>query len=265
MSPVARVRASYALMLVVVFITVGCMGLLVLCRAYDGSLSATVLRYALLLLFSYILGVTIWRWITQLHSTRQWTRQFMSRRNPKLTRRLQYAFPEWGTDIIVVEDDAFVALTIGLLRPRIIISTHVLERFSHLEVKAILLHERYHCLHHDGRILFLSRLLVDAFGYLPIVKPVVRYYETWKELFADRYAMQQMGTEYYIGNVLLKLAKHHQNQPCRTAVYFAPATLQYRVMQALEPDKAVPVPLDLVKPLLRTCSLLLLLIVGGDS
>ena len=266
MSPAARVKGSYALMLVVVLISVGLMGFLITFRIDNESLTGTVVQYAILLLFSYIVGVMIWRMIGQFYASFKWTQQVISRKNPKLSQHLQSLFPDWETEIIVVEDERFVALAIGFFRPRIVVSTHVLERFSHLEVKAIMLHERYHCQHHDGRILFLSRIMVDAFGYLPIVKPVVRYYETWKELFADRYAMDQMGTEYYLGNVLFKLAKHRQqDQPCRTAVHFASTTLQYRVLQVLEPEKAVSVPLDLVKPLLRTCSILLLLMIGGDS
>jgi len=212
-----------------------------------------------------MLGRLVWGIARQLYLSRRWIQHFRIQTHHERTKRLQHMYRHWGTEMIVVQDDSFVALTIGLIRPRIVISTMVLNTFSRMEVKAILLHERYHCLHYDGAKLFLSSLARDAFGYLPIVKPIVRFYETWKELFADRYAIQQMKTELHLGNVLLKLAKSQNLQPCRTAVYFAHPTLHYRVMQVLEPEIAVQVPLALWKPLLRTCSILLLLIIGGDS
>ena len=108
-------------------------------------------------------------------------------------------------------------------------------------------------------------MLADAFGYLPIVKPILRYYQTWQELFADRFAIRQMGTELYLGSVLLKLAKLGKLRRYEAAVHFADTTLQYRVMQVLEPDRGVNVPLALLKPFLRSCSILLLFMLGGDS
>lgn len=266
MSQATRLRGSYALMIVVITTAIVQMGVILAYQVRSGTFQGLVINYVIIdILFGYTLGMMIWRSARQAYLSQKLEKHFRARKHDKLTKRLQYKYRNWGTEIIVVQDAAFVALTIGLLRPKIVVSTMVLDRFSEMEVKAILLHERYHCRNYDGRKMFLSRLLVDAFGYLPIVKPIVRYYETWKELFADRFAIQQMGTELYLGNVLLKLAQREHLQRCETAVHFANTTLQYRVMQVLEPDKAVKVPLALLKPLLRSCSILLLLIVGGDA
>lgn len=265
MSTITRLRGSFALMIVIITTAIAQMGWILVYQVRSGKFQSPVFNYAIILVLGYMFGMIIWRIIRQMYLSQRWIKHFRTRKHDKLTKRLQYICRNWGTEIIVVQDDSFVALTIGLIRPKIVVSTMVLDRFSKMEVKAILLHERYHCLNRDGRKMFLSSLLVDAFGFLPIVKPIVRYYETWKELFADRYAIQQMGTEFYLGKVLLKLAKRENLQRYKTAVYFANTTLQYRVMQVLEPEIAVKVPLTLLKPFLRTCSILLLLIVGGDS
>jgi Zn-dependent protease with chaperone function len=253
------------LMLVIVTAAIVQIGVTLAYPFRNETLLGPVVHCAIIVLFGYMAGAIVWRTIRQIYWSRRWLQHFKARKHNKLTKRMQYIYRSWGTEIMVVQDDAFVALTIGLFRPKIIVSTMVIDSFSEQEVKAILLHERYHCLNRDGRKMFLSSLLIDAFGYLPIVKPIVRYYETWKELFADRYAIEQMGTELYLGSILLKLAKREHLERCKTAVYFANSTLHYRVMQVLEPDKAVKVPLALWKPFLKSCSILLLLIVGGDS
>lgn len=265
MNPKIKLVGSYWIMLVFIVTAIVQMGGIIAYRFHTATLQQSIVHYTIFGLFGYMAIMAGWCIIRQMYLSLKWIKYFRSRKHGKLTKRMQYKYRDWGTEIIVVRDDAFIALTIGFFRPKIVVSTMVLDSFSEMEVKAILLHERYHCLKHDGRKNFFSRMLVDAFGYLPIVKPIVRYYETWKELFADRYAIKQMGTEFYLGNVLLKLAKRENLQQCKPAVYFASSTLQYRVMQVLEPEKTVMVPLALMKPFLRSCSILLLIIVGGDS
>lgn len=266
MNPTIRLRCAYALMIAFVAVVMVHMGMLITYQIRNGVVQGPVLNYALIdIVIAYTLGQIIWRSTRQLVLSHKWLRHFRASRHDKLTKRLNYKYRDWGTEIIVVQDDAFVALTMGLLRPRIVVSTTVLEMFTDKEIKAILLHERYHCCNYDGLKMFFSALLADAFGYLPIVKPILRYYQTWQELFADRYAIRQMGTEQYLGSVLLQLAKLGKLQRYETAVHFANTTLEYRVMQVLEPDRGVNVPLALLKPFLRSCSILLLLMLGGDS
>jgi len=49
------------------------------------------------------------------------------------------------------------------------------------------------------------------------------------------------------------------------AVHFAASAMQYRMMQVLEPDQTVKVKIALLRPLLVSLSLLLLLLLGGDT
>jgi hypothetical protein len=84
-------------------------------------------------------------------------------------------------------------------------------------------------------------------------------------LLADRFAIKQMGTELHLGNVLLKLVNAGNLQQRAIGVYFAETALHYRIMQILEPDKTVNVPIALFRPLLVSFSFLLLFMVGGSS
>jgi len=266
-SAVMKLRAVYALMILFVALAILLMAVFLIDQVRNGGFhGGPIITYAIIdILIVFTLGRIIWRSIRQSVLTRRWLTRFYARKHIKQTRRLNHVYRHWGTEIIVVQDDTFVALTIGLLRPRIVVSTAVLEMMDDEELEAILLHERYHGQHYDGIKLFFSTMLSDAFRYMPIMKPIFHYDRTWKELFADRYVIREMGTERYLGQVLLKLAKHVQIQRVEGAVHLADTTLQYRIIQVLEPDQVVKVPLVLLRPLMTTCLLLLFLMLGGDS
>lgn len=266
MSPAVKVRASYGLMLFFVAAASSQIAEGVIRRQFEISRQAWIfptLLFDLLLVYTFVR--ILWAIARQWYLMRSGLRFFRAHENALLSKQLQDKYPYWNTDIIVVRDDAFVGLTIGLRRPRIVLSTGVLERFTEEEVKAILLHERHHCRNRDNLKLFLSTVLADAFCYLPIIKPVLAYTKTWQELFADRFVIQQMGTSLHLGTVFLKLVKWGKIRQRRASLHFMETALDYRMMQIIEPDEVVKVPLRLYRPVLVTCCFLLLIMLSGSS
>ncbi|WP_152395924.1 M56 family metallopeptidase [Paenibacillus guangzhouensis] len=217
------------------------------------------------MIVGYTLVRMIWRIVAQSYGSWTWRKHFRSIQHVKLTRRFAYKYRSLGTEILVVKDRAFIALTIGMRRPTIVLSSSVFDLFNDDEVKAIILHEWHHCRNRDNVKLFLMKLLTEGFGYLPIMRPIFHYYHTWMELLADRFAMQRMGTEVPLAHVLLKLSKLGAVRQHAAAVHFATATMDYRIAQVLEPNKIVKVKLAWLRPLLVSFSLLFLLMIGGDS
>ncbi|HEY0829330.1 MAG TPA: M56 family metallopeptidase [Bacilli bacterium] len=167
---------------------------------------------------------------------------------------------------MVVEDDAFVALTMGVLRPRIIISTGLLNMFQEKEAEAILLHEHYHYIHRDPLKSILFTIMVDGLGYIPIIKAIAGYYKIWKELLADRFVIRQMRSEFYLGSVLLCLTKWvNLNRPVE-AVYFTESAINYRILQILEPEKPLHIPFLHMKSIMVSVSILFIMVsvvIGG--
>lgn len=265
MSPAMKVRVFYGLMILFVSAIIVQMGVFIAHQFRHGVHAVTMTDVLADLVMAYTLGRVIRRCSRQWRLSRKWIGQFEALKHNRLTKRLNYKYRGWGTELIVVRSEAFVALTIGMLRPKIVVSTAVFEMFADKEVEAILLHERHHCLRYDNLKLFLSTLLVDGFRYLPIVKPILTYYRTWLELFADRYVMRQMGTALYLGQVLLTMSRQGAARRYETAVHFEEAALHYRMMQVLEPDRPVGVPIALLRPFLASCSILLLLVLSGDG
>lgn len=283
MKPMMKSKLSFALMLLVSSLVLLQMGLFIAHQVWDVQLQWNVFQYCLTvlketslghnmikilfnLLIMYTISRMVWRVLKQGIQSWKWNRIFLSRKHSKLTKQLNHKYRKWNTNIHVVEDDAFVALTMGALRPRIIVSSGLFKMFTEKEAEAILLHERYHYDHKDPLKAFLFAVIVDGLGYIPIIKAAAHYYKTWKELLADRFVVKQMGSEYYLGNVLLRLTQWGNLDRPVAGVYFADAAINYRILQVLDPEKPVHVPFLHLKPFLLSVSILLIMlsiVIGG--
>lgn len=221
----------------------------------------SITKLLLYAMIGYTAGRIAMRLVIHFHLSRKWSRDFRSARHVPLTRRLNYTYKDWSTRIVVIRDDAFIAMTMGLIRPTIIISSGLLKMFSERETEAILLHELHHCRTYDPLKLFIVTLILDGMGYVPIIRALVRYYKTWSELAADRFAMEQMGSVYELGNVLLRLSQGTRVRNRPVGAYFADSAINYRIMQVLEPDRPVRVPFWRLQPVVS--SLIIMIFIGS--
>jgi Zn-dependent protease with chaperone function len=206
--------------------------------------------------------------VKQSYQMYKWIRIFNNKKHEKLTKRLNDKYRNWNTEILVVKDNAFIALAIGLINPRIVISTKVLEIFEEEEVKAILLHERFHCMNFDPLKVFITSLISAGMHYVPVIKSLVNYYKTWIELIADHYAVNEMRSSYTLGKVLLRLTQITKIQHIQFGVSFSDVAINYRIMQVIEPEKKIRVPVIYLKSVMISFLLLMIMlgtVLGGCS
>jgi hypothetical protein len=220
------------------------------------------------LVILYTTGRIAWRICKQCYLSVKWSRIFQNRKHRKLTKKLNYKYRDWNVKFIVVRDESFIALTMGFFRPRIVVSTEVLASFSPSEIQVILQHERYHCTHYDPLKIFLSTMMVDGLGYVPIIKNFHQYYKTWKELMADRFVIKKMGSEYDLGIVLLKISDMNNISRPMVGVPFADTAFNYRMLQFLHPEVPVNVPVLQFRPVMISFFVLVMMsivVLGGCS
>lgn len=109
--------------------------------------------------------------------------------------------------VLVVDDIRHLALTVGLLAPRIIISTGLLQALAEDELEAVLLHEQSHLQHRDPLYLLLSRTLAGAFFFLPAGRTFCQRHEAAVELAADQYVIARQGGALSLSSALVKLLR----------------------------------------------------------
>jgi Zn-dependent protease with chaperone function len=140
--------------------------------------AAAVLLMGLALLGGAVLLVTAraaWR---QVRATRRMTRSL------PVIRRLP-----GHPNVLLVDADAPVAFCAGWLRPRVYVSTGVLERLSERELRAVLAHERQHWALRDPLRLAVGRVLCQALFFLPVLNALHSDYADAAELTADAAAL----------------------------------------------------------------------------
>jgi hypothetical protein len=127
----------------------------------------------------------------------------------------------------VTADQAF-AVTRGVLRPRILISTAALAILDPAELAAVLGHERAHLRRRDPLRLLAARLLADDGCYLPALRWLSHRFALHCELTADRAALDHSSRAALAG-ALLELAPAPAGSLAAAAN--PPGTLDARIAQ----------------------------------
>lgn len=95
-------------------------------------------------------------------------------------------------DLVAVDEP--LALTYGFVRPRVAVSTALVDAASSpAELRAVLEHEAYHARNLDPPKLLLARWLETVFFYLPVLRDLRSRYLLTRELAADRRAAERCG------------------------------------------------------------------------
>lgn len=119
--------------------------------------------------------------------------------------RAQAAALDCATVIDVVADTEPFAVTYGLIRPRILVSTGLAAALLPAEIRAVLAHEREHLRHRDPMRFLAGRLLAAWACYLPAASWLAGRAALRRELAADRAAAARASRGVLAG-ALLKLA-----------------------------------------------------------
>lgn len=129
---------------------------------------------------------------------------------------------ELGLDgrIDVVADTRPFSFCYWFSRPRICLSTALVRRLGEDELRAVLVHERYHLRHRDPLRLVISRYLAAGLYVVPAVDELVSFYVMQKEIAADEDAVRTVG----VGALARALYKLLPDAPDREFGLLMPVT-----------------------------------------
>jgi beta-lactamase regulating signal transducer with metallopeptidase domain len=131
----------------------------------------------------------------QLLATLALIRALVSRRVPA-ARRVRDIARELGLEgrIDVVADTRPFSFTYWFRRPRICVSTALVRRLADDELRAVLMHERYHLRQRDPLRVVIARYFAASMYVVPVVEELTSFYALQKEIAADDDAVRHLGT-----------------------------------------------------------------------
>src|SRR5206468_12688142 len=86
------------------------------------------------------------------------------------------------------------SFTYWFRRPRICLSTALVRRLANDELRAVLVHERYHLHHRDPLRVVIARYFAASMYVVPVVDELASFYALQKEIAADDDAVRHLGT-----------------------------------------------------------------------
>jgi len=107
--------------------------------------------------------------------------------------------------IDVVADERPFSFCYWFLRPRICLSTALVERLEPDELRAVLHHERYHLRQRDPLRQIVARYFAAGLYVVPVVDELLSFHTLQKEIEADQEAVRASGDVRSLASALYKL------------------------------------------------------------
>ncbi|MCZ8522089.1 MULTISPECIES: M56 family metallopeptidase [Paenibacillus] len=216
------------------------------CTALAESLGLAWVVYVLDAVVVFTLLLVLWGLCRQLFFSYRANRKLDHLYEEELSRRLAERYGLEPREIQVVDHPDAIALTMGLFRPKIVLSTGLMQMLELGELEAIVHHERFHLKHRDPLKTLLMSGCANILWYIPILNWSSKQYVAAREVLADASAIRTTGEPGNLGSALLKLLKRNQVRSYAFAyASFAETSINYRIQQLIDPQavQALQLPL----------------------
>jgi Zn-dependent protease with chaperone function len=230
MNPVmiAQHKALSVIVTSVLFITLLCLSLTSLCNWFVGWCMPMmeVKRAALLLGLTTVLAVLLVRSVWHTYRFAQQVTTAPQSAWPFFLTKLVVKCAIEPTSIVLLQSSRPFAFCFGIFKPRLCLSSGLVDLLSPLQLQAVLLHEDYHRRQHDPLCFLMLEAVASTLFFLPAVRESVAGIQTARELAADRYAIQKVGKHALAGALCQLLAAPPPPFPQRMMVGFSGTTLR---------------------------------------
>lgn len=127
-----------------------------------------------------------------------------------------------------------LAFCFGVLKPKIYISTGLVEMMNSEELVVILRHEKYHLDNRDSFVFLIATIIESLFPFFPIISDFIRVYRTDREIQADAMAIRNSDDKHSLTEVLKKLLRYEPTiRPAFIASIISVDALEARIHSLL--------------------------------
>jgi beta-lactamase regulating signal transducer with metallopeptidase domain len=113
---------------------------------------------------------------------------------------------------VYLVDGIVSPVTIGFIKPIILLPVASITNLSTSAIEAVLVHELAHIHRNDYLINFIARIIQSILFFNPFVNYFLREMNTSREIICDRYVLQQQYSPVFYADALLQLSKLNRIQ-----------------------------------------------------
>ena len=135
------------------------------------------------------------------------TLAFMDAVEQKTVRPGSVTRPSFFEAVTIFEDIRPLALTAGFLKPRVFLSTKLVDALEEKELRAVVLHELHHRDSRDPLKGLAVSFISDLLFFLPISRFLKKTYSLTAEIAADAYSVDNRADPLDLAASLLKVQK----------------------------------------------------------
>ena len=142
--------------------------------------------FFVLLFLSFVFIVGLFVFAIQVLQTQRFIKKVVKRPITQ-PRKLESVTQALGltNKIAVIEDKKHFSFCYGLLRRKICLSTGLIQSLTKSELKAVLLHEKYHLKNFDPLRILLGKTASRMLFFIPTLQDIQTHYALSKEIAAD--------------------------------------------------------------------------------
>jgi|GEM_PF-2133139 len=109
--------------------------------------------------------------------------------------------------IFETRESSPIVFCYGFFSPKICISSALVKRLSEKELKAVLLHEKHHLIHHETIKLFVVKTISTSLFFIPGIKALSNQYHKLSEVSADEWAIRNSDNKSYLARAMYKVLR----------------------------------------------------------
>lgn len=113
--------------------------------------------------------------------------------------------------VVILKDDRPIAYTYGLTRPKVCLSSKIIDILDDNELEAVILHEAAHVYKRDNIWVLLITFIKDSLTFMPLSKLIYRLFRREKEYEADDFAIMKNADSLGLASAIIKISKFKNN------------------------------------------------------
>ncbi len=139
-------------------------------------------------------------------------------------------------ETIIIKSDKPFAYCLGIKSPKIYISTGIVAKLNQKELEAVLRHEQYHLENHDTFTMIIASVAYSLLPFFPLLGDFIKKYRIDREIKADTFAINKVGSQYPLVSALKKLLAFPSMKNVALASIADYDTLEPRIYFLLDKD-----------------------------